>query len=236
MNYKYILVEKVDYKLILTLNRPEKRNAFTPTMINEIHHVFQIANQDESIKVVIIKANGPVFCAGMDLKTFENPDLDNVNPSIQNINISMGEVFDGLYKPSIAIIEGNVIAGAFLIVLGCTYAFCKSDVQFRLPELKLGIFPFQVMESLLKVLPEKKVLQLCLNTNYFDIKEALLLGIVDEYLDESRLNLLIDSFQEVNSKALSLGIKTLRDIQYIPKNERFSYLKHTLDQLKLSLD
>lgn len=232
MDYKYINVVKDEFKFILTLNRPEKRNAFTPTMVNEIHHAFTEANNDESIKIVLIKASGPVFCAGMDLKTFENPDLDTLNPAIINKNISLGEVFDNLLKPSIAIVEGNVIAGAFLIILGCSYVYCKPEVQFRLPELALGIFPFQVMASLLKVMPEKKVLQLCLETTYFDASKALELGIVDGFIDEEKMDSFIESFRELRTRALTAGIRALRDVQEVKKSDQFTFLKASLDRLK----
>ncbi len=233
INYKYIQVEKVGFRAYMILNRSEKRNAFTPTMVNEIHHAFELFNNDEDIKIVLIKAKGSIFCAGMDLNTFNNPALDITNPRIKNINISLGEVFDKLHKPSIAIVEGNVIAGGFLILLGCTYVFCKPEVQFRLPELALGIFPFQVMSSLLKVLPEKKVLQLCLETDYFDLEKAISLGIVDDYLNEDNLEKLINSFSNTNSKILSSGIVALRHLSDLSRNAHFSYLKSVLDSLKM---
>ena len=232
MDYKYIKVREEDFKYYVTLARPAKRNAFTPTMVNELAYAFEQANRKECIKVVIIDAEGPIFCAGMDLKTFQNPELDEPNPAISNKDISLGEVFDNLHKPSIALVEGNVIAGAFLIVLGCTYVFTKSEVQFRFPELALGIFPFQVMASLLKVMPEKKVLQLCLETNYFDVNKALEFGIIDGILDEEKVDILIESFKDVSVRALSEGIRSLRALQDIPQHKKFAYLKSVLDGLR----
>src|SRR5690606_19445759 len=102
ITYQYIKVGKADFRMEVTLARPEKRNAFTPTMVNEIAHAFQNANDDDTVKVVVLKAEGPVFCAGMDLKTFENEDFDVQNPHIENENISLGEVFAELHKPSVA--------------------------------------------------------------------------------------------------------------------------------------
>lgn len=230
--YKYIKTEKKDFQFILTLARSQKRNAFTPTMVNEIHHAFQIANQDDEIKVVVIKAEGPVFCAGMDLKTYENPDLDEFNPDIQNINISLGEVFDHLLKPSVAVVEGNVIAGGFLIIVGSTYVFCQKATQFKLPELDLGIFPFQVMASLLKIMPEKKVLQLCLETAYFDAIKAKEYGIVDGYLEDISLEDFITYFKDKSARAMMKGIEALRNLPDISSKNHFSYLKDVLESLK----
>jgi len=230
--YNYIKVQKIGHQFVLTLTRSEKRNAFTPTMVNEIYHAFQEANNDDEIKLVLIKAEGSVFCAGMDLKTFENPKLDIDNTAILNQNISLGQVFDSLLKPSIAIVEGNVIAGGFLIILGCTYVFCIREVQFRLPELEIGLFPFQVMASLLKVMPEKQALQLCLQTEYFDAKKAKKLGIVDDYLEEINLESFISSFSNKSTTAMKSGIKATRNLPNVTNSERYKYLKESLDALK----
>lgn len=232
MEYNFINVEKEGFRFILTLARPEKRNAFTPTMVNEIAHAFELANADNAIKVVIIKAEGPVFCAGMDLHTFENAALDTPNPFIPNQDISLGQVFDSLLKPSIAIVEGNVIAGGFLIILGCSYVYCKKETLFKLPELALGLFPFQVMASLLKVMPEKKVLQLCLHTEYFDTEKAIVLGIVDGFIEDNTIESLLATFENRNIQALMAGIQALRQISSKTKEEQFAYLKNCLDTLK----
>src|SRR5690606_13150160 len=151
------------------------------TMVNEIAHAIDRINGDSEVNLMVLKAQGPVFCAGMDLKAFSDPSQDVANPDIINRDISLGQVMRTLLKPSIAVLQGDVIAGAFLLVLGCSYVFASREVRFRLPELDIGIFPFQVMESLLRVMPEKKMLQLCLETDYFDVHRAIALGRSEEH-------------------------------------------------------
>jgi len=120
MKYNFIKTSIDQHIFKLTLARPEKRNAFTPTMVNEISHAIEEANKDKTVRLVMINAEGPVFCAGMDMKTFENPALDILNTEIQNQHISLASAISQLNKPSIAIVEGDVLAGGFLIVLECT--------------------------------------------------------------------------------------------------------------------
>ncbi|RZF60314.1 enoyl-CoA hydratase/isomerase family protein [Sphingobacterium corticibacterium] len=236
IKYQYIKVNKMDFRMEVILARPEKRNAFTPTTVNEIAHAFQNANDDDSVKVVVFKAEGPVFCAGMDLKTFENEDLDISNPLIENKRISLGEVFAGLYKPSVAMVEGNVIAGAFLIIAGCTYVFCSENVQFRLPELNLGIFPFQVMASLIKVMPEKKMLQLCLHTDYFSAREAMEYGLVDGFLEKIDTEGFLAKFKDISSSAVVAGFKAARGLPSVASEQRYGFLLKSLHELKSSED
>ncbi|MBD1433314.1 enoyl-CoA hydratase/isomerase family protein [Sphingobacterium sp. DN00404] len=236
IKYQYIKVNKMDFRMEVILARPEKRNAFTPTTVNEIAHAFQNANNDDSVKVVVLKAEGPVFCAGMDLKTFENKDLDISNPLIENKHISLGEVFAGLYKPSVALVEGNVIAGAFLMIAECTYVFCSKNVQFRLPELNLGIFPFQVMASLMRVMPEKKMLQLCLYTDYFSAREGIAYGLVDGFLEEIDIDGFLDKFKDISSSAVIAGFKAAREIPSVASEKRYDFLLKSLHELKSSED
>ncbi|MCL7988439.1 enoyl-CoA hydratase/isomerase family protein [Sphingobacterium sp. lm-10] len=232
VQYHYIKTKKEGHIFHLILSRPAKRNAFTPATISEIAHAVEQINQDDQVTVVLLSAEGPVFCAGMDLKTFRDESLDVRNEDIPHLNISLGEVLAKLHKPSVAVVEGDVIAGGFLYVLGCTYVLVKPDVRFKLPELDLGIFPFQVMASLLKVVPEKKVLQLCLNTDYFSAEEALSLGIVDGYLQDDVLQSLLSRFTNVNPTVLKAGFESIRALKDMPSDQHYSYLKQVLDKLK----
>ncbi len=232
MMYHFIKLRKERHIAYLTLARAEKRNAFTPTTVNEVAHAVQEINSDDDIKVVLLEAEGPVFCAGMDLKTFRDESLDVRNNAITYQNISLGEVFSQLHKPSVAILNGDVVAGGFLFILGCTYVFAKPEVRFRLPELDLGIFPFQVMASLLKVMPEKKVLQLCLNTDYFSVDEAIKLGIVDGLLDAEKIEALLNRFGNANTHVLKAGFESVRNLPDLPTNDQYSYLKKVLDRLR----
>lgn len=232
MNYNYIQTNVDGYIFSLTLNREAKRNAFTPTMVNEIAHALAEADADDRVKVVVVRANGPVFCAGMDLKIYQDPSLDQQNPEITNRTISLGEVFDRLNKPSIAVVEGDVIAGGFLFILGCTYVLAKENLNFKLPEVNLGIFPFQVLASLVRVMPEKKALQLCLDGEPFTTSTAKEYGIVDDYLVDERLRDLIASFENKNTYALQAGMEAMKAIRGMDSKGQYDYLLTCLSKLR----
>jgi enoyl-CoA hydratase/carnithine racemase len=87
VKYNFIKTSIDQHIFRLTLARPEKRNAFTPTMVNEINHAILEANANKMVRLVLINAEGPVFCAGMDMKTFENPVLDQLNPEIDRKSV-----------------------------------------------------------------------------------------------------------------------------------------------------
>jgi enoyl-CoA hydratase/carnithine racemase len=236
MKYNFIKTSIEHHIFKLTLARPEKRNAFTPTMVNEINYAIAQANLNKEVRLVLINAEGPVFCAGMDMKTFENPELDTLNPNIKNENISLATAIGQLNKPSIAIVEGDVIAGGFLIVLECTYIFASKDAKFSLPEVKRGIFPFQVMASLIKYIPQNKVLDLCITAREITASQAKDLGIVYDFLEEDKLTHLINIIVANAPKAISSGYEALKKMGSLSDKERITYLLQSLEDLKQTKD
>lgn len=236
MNYNFIKTRLDGHVFELILARPEKRNAFTPTTVNEIAHAVSEANSNQQVYLVIIKAEGPVFCAGMDLKAFEDPSQDQINPLIQNKDISLGEVLDNLNKPSIAVIEGDVLAGGFLIALSATFILAKRDVNFSLPEVKLGIFPFQVMESLLKFLPERLALQICLSGETLACVKAKEMGIVYDFLEENTLSILSHNLLQNGPFAMQKGIAAVKEQREVPTQHKYHFLLAKLNELKESKD
>ena len=236
MKYNFIKTSIDHHIFKLTLARPEKRNAFTPTMVNEISHAIIAANENKNVRLVLINAEGPVFCAGMDMKTFENPELDSLNPEIQNQKISLATAIGQLNKPSIAIVEGDVIAGGFLIVLECTYIFAKKEVKFSLPEVKRGIFPFQVLASLIKYMPQNKALDLCITAKEIAGLEAKELGIVYGFLEEGKTDELIEAIIKNAPNAIHSGFKALKNLETLNEEDRLPYLLQALEDLKNTKD
>lgn len=236
MKYNFIKTSIDQHIFKLTLARSEKRNAFTPTMVNEINHAIVEANTNKTVRLVLINAEGPVFCAGMDMKTFENPELDILNPEIQNQNISLATAIGQLNKPSIAIVEGDVIAGGFLIVLECTYIFAKKEVKFSLPEVKRGIFPLQVLASLIKYIPQNKALDLCITAKTITATEAKELGLIYDFLEDSKSNELINTIIENAPKAIYAGFEAIKKISTLKEEEKLPYMLEALENLKQTKD
>ena len=236
MQYNFIKTRLENHRFYLTLARPEKRNAFTPTMVNEIYHAIQEANRNPEVRIVIVNAEGPVFCAGMDLKAFNDPSKDLPNPEIVNIDISLGEVFHLLNKPSVALVEGNAYAGAFLILLECTYVFAQPQVMFALTEVTIGIFPFQVLHSLLRIMPQNKAMDLCISGTPFSAVKARELGIVYDFLEEEKVEELINKITANAPLAISKGYEVMRKLPEIAEDKKFEYLLEVLQELKSSED
>ena len=130
--------------LTITLNRPEKKNALNNVMVNEINYALAFAKQEDSIRVIVIAAEGDIFCAGADLKRQKSesnvPELKDAN----DISIALRH----LYKPVICKIQGSVLAGALLMVANSTHSIAVKEAKFSAPEIKRGLWPFMVMAGL----------------------------------------------------------------------------------------
>lgn len=237
--FKNIKISKTGYVGELTLARAEKRNAFTPNMVSEILEAIKQFNADNDIRLVLVKAEGSVFCAGMDLKIFQNPELEEPINGLSRTNLPLADVMNTLEKPSIAIVEADVIAGGFLIALGCNYIFAKSDVKFYLPEVKVGIFPFQVLAVLMRFMPQNKALDLCITARKINAFEAQNMGIVHHVFDhienDIELNELILTIVNNAPLAIKMGIMAAKQIISVPDNQQ-QYLLGLLNQLRSSHD
>ena len=238
--YKFIKTEIKGHALYLTLARPAKRNAFTPTMISEINFAINFAKNETKVWLVVLLAEGSVFCAGMDLNVFQNPDLDIKNESIDLIDKPLGDILTELNKPIICVVDGAVMAGGMLFVAESTFVMASENAEFQLPEVKRGLFPFQVMNSLAKILPMRKILELCILGEEITAQKALELGIITQFFQsqnlENELNILIEKILKNAPLAISRGIEMSRKLSSIPENEKNAILKLELEKLRNSAD
>ena len=130
--------------LTITLNRPEKKNALNNVMMNEICYALAYAKQERSIRVVVIAAEGDVFCAGADLR---REKAESNVPKIEGSD-DISLLIRHLYKPVICKIQGSVHAGALLMVTNCTHAIATDKAKFSAPEILRGVWPHMVMAGL----------------------------------------------------------------------------------------
>ena len=133
-----------DYILTITLNRPDKKNAINSVMMNEVNYALAYAKQERKIRVVIIDAEGDIFCAGADLSNSKSKSNIPKLANYDDLSLSIRH----LYKPVICKIQGSVLAGALLMVTNATHAIAVKDAKFSAPEIKRGLWPFMVMAGL----------------------------------------------------------------------------------------
>ncbi|MCC6516976.1 MAG: enoyl-CoA hydratase/isomerase family protein [Chitinophagales bacterium] len=241
-NFAYIIVEEKDNVLTITLNRPEKRNAFHAPLANELAYALAYAHYNNAIWCVVLKANGPTFCAGADLKAFAGDDTTEKQSTIPMPKdmVKLGDEFNGLHKPCIAQVHADVYAGGFLMIGGCTHVIAVESAKFGLPEVKRGIFPFQVMATLEPLMSARQLLDLCIRAKTLSAKEAQEIGLVSELVKEenltSRVQELIAEIKEQSPTAIRLGLKAFQEMKTKNADEKHKYLHAMLMQCLQSKD
>ena len=237
--FAYIQATESDHVLTITLDRENKRNALHPQMVNEMAFMMQYAHYTASIWMVVIQAKGKIFCAGADLKAMAGiiEPNDSTVPE-PNGDILIAELFNKIYKPTIAKVTGDVYAGGFFFLAGCNIVVAQDDVKFGLPEVKRGIYPMQVMAALLKVMPARKVIDWCIRGYNLSVDEALRYGLVTEMVApnsiDDAVNKVIDELKQNSPSALRYGLEAYDHIQ--PAGEDQKYLHMMLQRALGSKD
>ncbi|MCW5908649.1 MAG: enoyl-CoA hydratase/isomerase family protein [Chitinophagales bacterium] len=233
--FAYIETELKDHCFTITLNRPEKKNALTPVFFKELAYALEYAAYKREIWAVVVAAKGDVFCAGADLKSFAGePEQTNSTVPDPGTEIVIGNVFNALHKPCIAKVHAPVYAGGFLIICGCTHVIAANDAVFGLPEVKRGLFPFQVMQSMLQIMPPRTVLDFCMRAKTVNAAEAEKIGLISkatakENLD-AEVNALVEELFQYSPSGIRLGLEAFDNLKNVPPADAHKYLKQMLGE------
>lgn len=171
-----IIIEKRNDILLVTLNRPEKRNALHPDLIQALGDALFETGKDASVNVVVITGAGTSFCAGLDLNHLISLDHDEKGGYMR----SLFELFRQIYmlpQPVIASINGPAIAGGFDLAAFCDIRICSSAAKFAQTEVLLGIT--QIMYPLYKIIGLSRAKELAMTGDVIDADEAFRIGLAN---------------------------------------------------------
>ena len=238
--FQYVLTSLHDHVLTIMLNRSEKKNALNPPMLNELAFALTYAHFAEEVWLVVLSASGDTFCAGMDLKSLSTGDYEPATVPEPSDPVRLGELMAGLHKPCVARVQGPVYAGGFLLVGGSTYVVASESATFSLPEVKRGLFPFQVLAVLLDSMPGRTALDLCLRAKTLTATEAQGLGLVTNVVPMNELDTatmqLINELKQFSPTALQFGLRAYQQLKNLPSEEQQVYLYDQFQQLQQTPD
>ena len=198
LNFQATKIKESNNILTITLNRPEKKNALNNVMVNEICYLLAYAKQERSVRVVIIAAEGDIFCAGADLRREKSES--NV-PKLEGAD-DISLMLRHLYKPVICKIQGSVLAGALLMVTNSTHAVAVKDAKFSAPEILRGLWPHMVMAGLFRVMPKRAGLDFVMRGQPIDAKKAKEWGLINELVEPNELDEYVENLSvELSSLA-----------------------------------
>jgi methylglutaconyl-CoA hydratase len=188
MAYKTIQLAVEGKVATLTLNRPEKRNAISFELIDDLLRALEEVAESDAM-ILILTGAGKAFCSGMDLENLKT--LIGRSPE-QNLQDSqtMVRLFRSLYefpKPTIAAVNGAAIAGGTGLALLCDFTFATPDAKFGYTEVRIGFVPAIVSTFLLRQIGEKQARNLLLTGRIFGADEAARMGLITEIVPADQL-------------------------------------------------
>lgn len=196
---KTIIINKEQPLFWIILNKP-KVNAINIEMIEEILSALRSVEEDNEVKVVIIRGNN-VFSAGADINLFK--EFNPVNAwKFAKKGRELMDYIESFPKPTIAMIEGYALGGGLELAMACDFRFSTDDAILGLPEIELGIFPgFGGTQRLVRLIGRAKALELMMTGARITGKEAERIGLVNKALPKDVLE------EEVKKTALLLAEK-----------------------------
>ena len=204
--YENVKIDIKDGIAWVALNRPDKRNAMSPQLHYEMDEALPRLEYDPDVKVVVITGAGGNFSAGQDLKKFFK-ELDN-NPyerakAVAAANRWRWERLYNYNKPTIAMVHGYCVGGAFMQLLGCDFAIAADDACFSLSEVNWGILPGALVSKVVAdmVLPRHAMYYACMG-EAFDGKEATRIGMINSSVPKEQLEAaVVDLAQRLMKKS-----------------------------------
>ena len=180
----YQTTNRVGY---ITLNRPEKRNALNYQVVAELKEAFIHAEKDENCKIIVLKANGAVFCAGADLEYLQQLQKNTFEENLEDSQHLM-QLFQLIYLSSkvvIAQIHGHAIAGGCGLATVCDFSFSLPEAKFGYTEVKIGFIPAIVKVFLIRKIGEGKAKNLLLSGDLISAQTEEEMGLISKVISHN---------------------------------------------------
>jgi methylglutaconyl-CoA hydratase len=199
---------------VLTINRPDQRNALSRTLIAELSNAFQRAADDPKARSVILTGSGTAFCAGMDLEELRGT-LGDESDKVWEDAAKLSELYDFIYtlpKPTIAAVNGSAVAGGAGLVTVCDLAISVPDAKFGYPEVRRGLVAAMVMPHLLRHVGERTARWLLLTGELIDAVEALRMRLINMVTAPEHLMEVVDSLSNALAQGGPKAIATTKEL------------------------
>ncbi len=230
-------IEQRDAVLWLTITREERRNAMSHGVLAGMAQAIQAAQDERSIRAIVITGSGSkAFCAGADLQS--------ANTFVTDYSAPHGHLAQLLraarasHVPLIARVNGACMAGGMGLMSMCDMAVAASHAVFGLPEVKVGVFPAQVLTVLQHLIPRRVLSEMCITGEPITSAQALQYGLVN-YVDENvdaKLQWLLDRLLDKSPAAIRRGLYTMKTMDTMAFEEAMSFTESQIALFTLTDD
>jgi len=229
--YEHILYEGDGVVALVTMNRPKKRNALSLDHMQELISCFKTIGEAREAQVVILRANGPAFCAGHDLSEMVGRDPDFYR-YLFDVCCELMETIQSIPQPVIAQVHGVATAAGCQLAATCDLVVAAEEARFATPGVKIGLFCSTPMVALSRSVGQKKAMEMLLTGEFVPAEEALAEGLVnkvvpaDELEAESRT--LAEKIVEASPLVVGVGKQAFYRQLEMPTEQAYSYTKEVM--------
>jgi len=225
-----------DARLVLTIDRPERRNALNAEVIDALREALDRAKADETIRAVVLTGAGDeAFCAGADLGA-DSFAFDYATPTSAYADLL--RTARALNTPLVARVNGACMAGGMGLLAMCDLAIAARHAIFGLPEAKVGVFPMQVLAVLQAQVPQRCLAQLCLTADPIDAARAREIGLVNDVADDldGALERLLARLLSNSPTALRRGLYAMKAMRSLSFEEAIAFGEGQIGLLAMTQD
>lgn len=208
----------------LTLNRPEKRNALSRALLGRMEEEIHALASDDSARVVVLAASGPVFSAGHDLSEMTGRS----EAEYRDLFETCSRVMLGLRRlpqTVIARVQGMATAAGCQLVAACDLAVASREATFATPGVKIGLFCTTPMIPLVRAVPAKAALEMLFTGSPITADRAHQLGLVNQVVAHDELDETVDGLaqqlQTFSPRVLASGKRAFYDLHELPEDEAY---------------
>lgn len=217
-------IERRGAALWLTIDREDRRNAITSGVLEGIAQGIEEAQRDETLRAIVLTGSGTkAFCAGADLQDGKMFELDPSRP-----HHALAQLLRKARQcpvPLVARVNGACVAGGMALLAMCDLAVAAEHAVFGLPEVKIGVFPAQVLAMIQHQLPRRVLARLCLTGQPVAAAQALAVGLVNDVSSDvdGALSVLLNELFNASPAALRRGLYTMKSIEAMSFEESMSF-------------
>ncbi|MBK0383021.1 enoyl-CoA hydratase/isomerase family protein [Pedobacter sp. SD-b] len=225
----------VDYQLKnrvanIVINRPDKRNALNAELVAQLTQAFEKAEQDENVKVIVLKAMGDVFSAGADLDYLKKLQSNSFDENLKDSN-QLRKLFQLIYEqPKIVIaqVQGHAIAGGCGLASVCDFIFSIPEAKFGYTEVKIGFIPAIVAVFLLRKIGEGLTKELVFSGDLIDAERAKQINLINFICPNNEIENEVVKFAEklcvsTSAQSIALTKQLLNKVQDQPLDEALDF-------------
>lgn len=229
--YRHILTRLDGRVAIVSMNRPERRNALSEEHMGELTEFLKAVGASRDVFVVILKGEGPVFCAGHDLNEMVNQDIAFYR-HLFDVCTEMMETIQAIPQPVIAQVHGVATAAGCQLVASCDLAVASEEARFATPGVKIGLFCSTPMVALSRAVGRKKAMEMLLTGEPISAREAMAFGLVNRVVPADRLEeetrSLADKIAEASAFTLGIGKQAFYRQLDMPQPQAYAYAKEVM--------